>query len=116
MYLFLLGVVVVYVAGLVWAYYSDKKEEALAQSIRNHKLKKLENVYSFVEFSSDSNKIYTTEFFTAKEEWDILLTSEQAASMYLDRCYERGYFQTDDGTTIPVSQIKYAKVITKLGV
>jgi hypothetical protein len=116
MYLFLLGVVVVYVAGLVWAYYSDKKEEALAQSIRNHKLKKLENVYSFVEFASDSNKIYTTEFFTAEEFWDGIFTSDDLANAHLNRCYERGYFQTDDGTTIPVSQIKYAKVITKLGV
>lgn len=115
MYLFLL-LVVVFVGGLIYAYYSDKKAEALAQSLRNHKLKKLENVYSFVEFSNDSNKIYTTEFFTAQEYWDDILTSEALAEIHLNRCYERGYFQTDDGITIPVSQIKYAKVITKLGV
>ena len=116
MYYVLLGIVVIYIAGMIWAHYSDKKEAALAQSIRNHKLKKLENVYSFVEFASDSNKIYTTEFFTAEEFWDGIFTSEDLANAHLNRCYERGYFMTDDGTTIPVCQIKSAKVITKLGV
>lgn len=111
-----LGLIVLFIVWGVIAYRLDKKAEETAQAIRTNKLHKLSTVYSFVEFANDSNKIYSTEFFTAKEVWETILTSEQVADRHLDRCYERGYFQTDDGTTIPVSQIKYAKVITKLGV
>lgn len=117
MYYILIVVLIVYVAGMVWAYYSDKKEDETRRMLLENKLAKQSNVYSFVEFVNDSNKIHTSEFFTAELIWDdILFSSEDKAKNYLDRCYERGYFITDDGTTIPVSQIKYAKVITKLGV
>ena len=117
MYYVMLVVLIVYVVGMVWAYYSDKKKDETSRALLEHKLRKLDNVYSFVEFVNDSNKIHTSEFFTAELIWDdILFSSEDKAKEYLDKCFKRGYFQTDDGICIPVSQVKHAKVITKLGV
>lgn len=115
MFIILGGVALFIVVFYIGWKLDERDSDKLTASIEA-KLYKLRDVYSFVEFASDSNKIYTTEFFVAKRFWDSIITSEEAAKEHLDWCYKRGYFKTDDGTTIPVCQIKSAKIITKLGV
>lgn len=116
MFLFMLVITLIYIASLIWAFYSDKKDEALRQSSHNLELKKLENVFSFIEFTSTSDRIFTTKEFKAEDFLDCIITSEDMAKEHLHRSYERGYFMTKNNITIPVCQIKYARVITKLEV
>lgn len=117
MFLFIVGVIGVWAIGMFWIFYSAYKADKVAKDLRTNKLHKLTNMYSFVEFVNDSNKIYSSEFFTAEITLDdVLLSSEDKAKEYLDKCFRRGYFQTDDGICIPVSQIKHGRVINKLGV